>query len=85
LEFQHIISHLDWNDAAYIAYFYEGLKEDVREVLCMMDRPTTLSSMIETAIRIDNRLYERRLERAKTEVAKYRDASERPLSAQRPH
>lgn len=51
----------------------------------MMDRPTTLSSMIETAIRIDNRLYERRLERAKTEVAKYRDASERPLSAQRPH
>ena len=65
-EFQQIISHLDWDEDAYIAIFEDGLKDDVKDELVRIERPSELSNMIETAVRIDNRLYERYLQRRET-------------------
>ena len=61
--FRQIISKLDWDDDAYIAQFYQGLKEDIKDEVARMDRPSELSEYIELVVRIDNRLYERKMER----------------------
>ena len=65
-EFQQITSHLDWDEEAYVAIFEDGLREEVKDELVRVDRPTDLSRMIELAVKIDNRLYERRQERDDT-------------------
>jgi transposase InsO family protein len=65
-EFQQTISHLDWDEEAYVAIFEDGLQEEVKDELIKVDRPTELSRMIELAVKIDNRLYERRRERDNT-------------------
>ena len=63
-KFQRLATKTQWNDEALVAGFYRGLKENIKDDLTRMDsRPTTLAGMIETAIRIDNRYYERKLEK----------------------
>jgi hypothetical protein len=52
-----------WNDSALMASFYTGLKDDVKDILCMKDRPGTLEEYISMASAIDDRLYARRLEK----------------------
>ena len=61
--FRQIISKLDWDDDAYIAQFYQGLKDEIKDEVARMDRPSELADYIELVVRIDNRLYERRMER----------------------
>jgi hypothetical protein len=39
--------------------FYNGLKDSIKDEISRIDRPKDLAEMIETAIRIDNRIYER--------------------------
>lgn len=56
--FQQIISHLNWDEDMNIARFEEGLKPEVQERLIWMERPDTLSKMIEQAVKIDNKLYD---------------------------
>lgn len=58
-EFSKIAEILRWGDAPLIAFFYNGLKDDVKDILCMKDRPDTLSGLIEQATKIDNRIQER--------------------------
>jgi hypothetical protein len=43
--------------------FYEGLKDDVKDDLYKENMPDTLAKYIQHAIRIDDRLYTRRLEK----------------------
>ncbi|KAJ5239577.1 hypothetical protein N7468_004196 [Penicillium chermesinum] len=62
-EFQQIISHLDWDEDAYIAIYEDGLKEDVKDEIMRIDRPDRLSKLMEVAVKFDNRLYERSLQR----------------------
>jgi hypothetical protein len=62
-EFQQIISYLDLPDRAYIPYFEAGLKPDVKDELARIDRPDTLDKLIEIAVKIDNRINERKYER----------------------
>lgn len=62
-EFRQISSHLDWDDEPLMAAFYRGLREDVKDRLIEHDRPDTLTKYMEIAVRIDDRLYERRRER----------------------
>lgn len=62
-EFQQIASHLDWNEPALVFQFYKGLKESVKDEVSRLGRPNTLTEIIETSVRLDNRLYERNLER----------------------
>lgn len=62
-EFQRYSSATGWNDDALRAQYYKGLKDHVKDEISRSDRPETLTDMIEMAVKIDNRLYERQLER----------------------
>jgi hypothetical protein len=62
-EFKQLQSKIDWDDAPLKTAYYNGLKENIKDEIAHNDRPDTLKDMIELAVRIDNRLYERALEK----------------------
>jgi hypothetical protein len=62
-EFQQYMNKTDWNDDALKAQYYRGLKDAVKDEIARSDRPESLPDMIEMAIKIDNRHFERNLER----------------------
>jgi len=62
-DFQQYSGRTDWNDEALAAQFYKGLKEHVKDEIARRDRPEGLDAMIETAVKIDNRTFERNLEK----------------------
>lgn len=51
------------NDAGLMQFFYNGLKEEVKDELCMKSRPDTIDKYIAMAIRIDDRQFQRRTEK----------------------
>jgi hypothetical protein len=55
--FVQISSILDWDPQPLMEYFYQGLKDEVKDELCKTDRPDTLAKFIEKATKIDERLY----------------------------
>ena len=61
--FQQIVSFLEWDDAALGYAFYNGLKDSVKDELAKDDRPASLSALMEKAIKIDNRQFERSREK----------------------
>ncbi|MDB5911246.1 MAG: hypothetical protein JWP34_5363 [Massilia sp.] len=61
--FRQITSKLDWEDGNLMAWFYRGLKEEVKDDLAREKRPDDFADYVEMAVAIDNRLYERRMER----------------------
>lgn len=62
-EFQQHAVRTDWNDEALRAQYYIGLKDQVKDEIARSDRPGNLPDLIEMAVKIDNRIYERKLER----------------------
>ena len=62
-QFQQYTARLGWGDTALRHRFYQGLKEHVKDELYRKDLPPTLSELIDSAIRIDNRHFERKMER----------------------
>lgn len=69
--FVQISSILDWDPQPLMEYFYQGLKEEVKDELCKTDRPDTLAKFIEKATKIDERIYQRRQERKGKERTKF--------------
>ena len=61
--FQRYTAQLNWNDAALMSFYYRGLKEEVKDIICMKARPSNFHEYIAESIEIDNLLYERRLEK----------------------
>jgi hypothetical protein len=61
--FQQYCNQTDWNDGALRARYYQGLKSSVQDEISRSDKPDTLEEMIKLAIKIDNRNFERSLER----------------------
>ena len=61
-EFQQYCGRVSWNDAAQMKQFYDGLKENVKDEVSKLDR-TNLLDMIGKALKVDNRLRERAIER----------------------
>jgi hypothetical protein len=58
-EFQRHANQTGWDTHALISHYRRGLKSHVRMELARMERqPTNMVSLIEHAVRIDNRLYE---------------------------
>jgi hypothetical protein len=51
------------NEEGLIQLFYNGLKEEVKDVLYDKDRPDSLDAYIAIAIKIDNRQYIRKQQR----------------------
>ena len=62
-EFRRYSTLLSWGEQALISQFYDGLKGQIKDELARAERSTELRTLIESAIRIDNRLHERSLER----------------------
>jgi hypothetical protein len=65
-DFQRYSVLVEWNDQAKMAQFYRGLKEMVKDELAKQDDSQTLTELMERAVKIDTRLYERNLEKART-------------------
>jgi hypothetical protein len=62
-EFQRYSTKTGWNDDALRAQYYRGLKDFVKDELVREDKAESLEELITTAVKIDNRNYERALER----------------------
>jgi hypothetical protein len=63
VEFRRIMAQLDWNDAPKMDAFYRGLKDAVKDELIKDERPGSFDQYVQDAIKIDNRLFERQLEK----------------------
>ncbi|KAH9269328.1 hypothetical protein BASA83_008693, partial [Batrachochytrium salamandrivorans] len=53
---------IEWNDSALRSQFYHGLSSEIKDALVHFDNPSSVSAAMDMAIRIDNRLFERRQE-----------------------
>ncbi|KAH9268953.1 hypothetical protein BASA83_009089 [Batrachochytrium salamandrivorans] len=69
--FRQLATDLEWNDSALQSQFYWGLNSEVKDALVHFEQPTSLSDAMTLAIKIDNRIQERRREQTQ---------SARPLS-----
>lgn len=67
-KFQQITAKVEWNDTVFTAKFYLRLKDSVKNKFIKIKRPDELNNIIKTAIKIDNRLYKRQLEKSRESV-----------------
>lgn len=63
--FRRYATESGWNDAALMTHYYAGLKENIKDELARGDRPDTLDELIDQVITIDERFFERQLERGR--------------------
>lgn len=63
VEFRTLAAESGWNDTAQRGAFLRGLSEGVKDELAARDEESSLDDLISLAIRVDNRLRERRRER----------------------
>lgn len=63
VEFRTLAAEAGWDDSALQTVFINGLSEQLKDELALKDEATDLDSLISTAIKLDNRLRERRRER----------------------
>ena len=62
-KFESKKQYLKWNDEAFRDQFYLNLKEEIKDEIAPVGKPKTYLEMKTLAIRLDTRLFERRLER----------------------
>ncbi|KFY32152.1 hypothetical protein V493_00463 [Pseudogymnoascus sp. VKM F-4281 (FW-2241)] len=62
-DFLALASGVSFNDAALKSFFYRGLSDKVKDIICYRDEPNTLEEYIQMAQDIDNRLLEREEEK----------------------
>src|SRR5438876_2793365 len=53
----------EWDDDALAAIYYRGLKDPIQDELSREDIPKDMDEIVDKAVKIDNRLQERRIER----------------------
>ncbi|KAF5133292.1 Retrotransposon-like protein 1 [Metarhizium anisopliae] len=61
--FRQVTSVLDWEDEPLMSAFFKGLKEEIKDELYREDMPNNFSDYVAMAVRIDNRQYQRRMQR----------------------
>ena len=60
-EFDNISQYLEWDEGALKEYFYEGLKETVKDSLALVpEEPEDFKDYQDLCIRLDNRIFERK-------------------------
>jgi len=64
IEFRTLAIRSGWNDEALQSSFQQSINDAIKDELVSRDEPANLEGLIALAIRIDNRLRERRRERA---------------------
>lgn len=62
-EFKQIQNRIEWDNDALNSCYYEGLKDRVKDEISRGERPELLEDMIALALRIDNRQFEREMEK----------------------
>ena len=63
IKFESKKPYVKWNDGAFCDQFYDNLKDEIKDEMAPLGKPETLEDMKALAIKIDTRLYERRLEK----------------------
>ena len=58
-KFKILAYTIKWDDAAFASKFYEKLKNKVKDAMVAMDKPKSLENMINIAVKIDDRQYNR--------------------------
>ncbi|KAF5500005.1 hypothetical protein CGCA056_v014964 [Colletotrichum aenigma] len=61
--FRQLSIQLDLTKETKIFIFYQGLKDEVKDEIVKIDRPKDFLQYADLAIKIDNRLFERRKEK----------------------
>uniref|UniRef100_A0A670JY50 CCHC-type domain-containing protein n=1 Tax=Podarcis muralis TaxID=64176 RepID=A0A670JY50_PODMU len=64
-EFRLLAQDLTWNDSALRDQYLEGLSDEILDQLATMERPTTLDTLIQQSLQIDDRLEDRRQARGR--------------------
>ncbi|KAF7641206.1 hypothetical protein LDENG_00289060 [Lucifuga dentata] len=64
IKFRILAADRGWNNHSLTDTFLHGLAEEVKDQLAPLDLPADLDSLVSLAIKIDNRLSERRRERS---------------------
>ncbi|EHA47056.1 hypothetical protein MGG_17620 [Pyricularia oryzae 70-15] len=62
-EFRRLATRLDMTEETKILQFYQGLKSEIKDEVSKLDRPEDFLEYVELAIKLDNRIYERRQEK----------------------
>jgi hypothetical protein len=63
-EFQTMVVKTSWDDHAIASHFYRGLKDVIKDEIARREtRPTTARELYEVALKIDERFYERQMEK----------------------
>lgn len=62
-KFQQVAARLEWNKEALRAQFYQGLKESIKDRLMFEEDIDDLEELIKKAIKADQQIYQRNLER----------------------
>ena len=62
-DFQRLAMEVQWTDDSLFPLFYQSLSDEVKDEICKLDRPATIEEYYSLAVRIDNRLFERRNEK----------------------
>nr|XP_033466077.1 uncharacterized protein LOC117246330 [Epinephelus lanceolatus] len=68
IDFRTLVAKSEWNAAALIDVFVQGLSENIKDQPVSIDLPEDLDSLIALSIKIDKRLSERELERGRFRV-----------------
>uniref|UniRef100_A0A3P9LPJ3 CCHC-type domain-containing protein n=1 Tax=Oryzias latipes TaxID=8090 RepID=A0A3P9LPJ3_ORYLA len=64
IDFRILAAECGWDEKALTGIFYRGLREDIKDELAARDETSSLEELISLSTRLDNRLRERRRERA---------------------
>lgn len=63
VEFRTLAAEAGWDESALQSVFLNGLSEQLKDEMALRDDSDDLDSLVSTAIKVDNRLRERRRER----------------------
>jgi hypothetical protein len=79
-EFRQLALDLDWNEPALINQYRFGLSDAVKDMLIHYDYPTNLNDFVDLTIKIDNRLFEHRVDRRRNNRVAFDGPVPRPQS-----
>jgi hypothetical protein len=80
-EFRRLATILNWGDEPLAHHFYQGLKDPIKDEIVRFGRPNQLEPLVQLAIDIDARLYDRAMERSHDT----KPSSSAPKRKQPPH
>ncbi|GAA6018098.1 hypothetical protein JCM10207_006080 [Rhodosporidiobolus poonsookiae] len=79
-EFRRLSLTLGWNDKALRFRFVAGLKEELKDELARMDPITDFDQLVEKVVIIDNRTFQRRLQKTGRSAPSYNPFTPMPVT-----